>query len=433
MDFQQIIRNRRDGKGNTKEELTALAYGAAHNIIPDYQLSAWLMAEFFQPLREEETADFTLAMGRSGERLDLTGLPKPWVDKHSTGGVGDKTTVVLLPLLASCGLTLVKMSGRGLGITGGTVDKLESVPGFRMDLSPEELKAQAAAIGLAITGQTANLAPADKTLYALRDVTATVDSIPLLVSSILSKKWAGGADIIVLDVKCGSGAFMADLDGARELAQALKETGKRIGLAVHTAITDMDQPLGTAVGNLLEIREAVDVLKGGQGRFTELCLELAAHTLVAAGRAESQAEALVIVGAALRKGRALNKAREWFSAQGASVDVFGQNDALPQSKVKKTVTNPHGKGFVQVVNARIVGETVVHLGGGREKKTDKIDPTVGVECWKHVGDPVESGETIFTVHARSDEEASEAAENLLQAFVVSKQSVNVPPLILEMV
>ncbi|HEY3780170.1 MAG TPA: thymidine phosphorylase [Fimbriimonadaceae bacterium] len=431
MEFQRVIANRRDGKGNTQEELTFLAKGAAKGTIPDYQLAAWLMAAYLKPLNEDETAWLTKAMAESGETLDLTGLPKPWIDKHSTGGVGDKTSIVLLPLLASCGLTIIKMSGRGLGITGGTVDKLESVPGFRMDLSPEELKTQAAAIGLAITGQTPNLAPADKALYALRDVTATVDSMPLIVSSILSKKIAGGAERVMLDVKCGSGGFMTDLAKAETLAKSMIETGKRLNLPVNVAITDMSQPLGRAVGNLLEVKEAVWVLKGGKNRFADLCVELAAHTLVAADRAKDMPTAEMIVETALREGRALHKAKEWFAAQGATVDVFATLDHLKVAPVQESVKSNQGKGFIERVDARTVGEVVLALGGGREKKTDVIDPTVGVECLKQIGDSVEEGEEVFIVHAATKAAAEAAKEKLLTGIAVSTSKVEAPPLIIE--
>jgi pyrimidine-nucleoside phosphorylase len=431
VEFQQIIANRRDGKGNSQEELTILAKGAADASVPDYQLAAWLMAAYLRPLNPDETAWLTQAMADSGQRLDLTGLPKPWIDKHSTGGVGDKTSIVLLPLLASCGLTIIKMSGRGLGITGGTVDKLESVPGFRMDLTPEELKIQAAAIGLAITGQTPNLAPADKALYSLRDVTATVDSMPLIVSSILSKKIAGGAERVMLDVKCGSGGFMTDLEKAKALAKSLIETGKRLNLPVNVAITDMNQPLGRAVGNLLEVKEAVWVLKGGQNRFSNLCIELAAHALVETKWADDMPKAEMIVTSALREGRALYKAKEWFAAQGATVDVFALKDPLPMAKVQMTVTNTRGKGYVQQVDARTVGEVVLALGGGREKKTDVIDPTVGVECLKEVGDGIKDGEEVFIVHAATEKAAEQAAAKLLTGLKVSPEKVAPLPLIIE--
>ncbi len=285
VDVQNISSKRQQGLGNSRQELRIVADGAADGSLTDEELTAWLKAAYDHPLSPEETAQLTLAMAESGERLDLTGLPKPWVDKHSTGGVGDKTTIVLLPLLAACGLTVVKMSGRGLGITGGTVDKLGSVPGFRLDLSPDEMKEQAGRIGIALTGQTPRLAPADKRLYALRDVTGTVGSVPLIVSSILSKKIAGGAETVILDVKCGSGAFMKTLLKAEALAQALQDTANLCALNLHTSITDMDQPLGHAVGNALEVKEAIRVLKGEEiGRFRDLCLHFAGKALLATGK-----------------------------------------------------------------------------------------------------------------------------------------------------
>ncbi|MCH7945802.1 MAG: thymidine phosphorylase, partial [Armatimonadetes bacterium] len=289
MDFQDIIAAKREGRANSVEELRFLSQGAADGSLSDEELTAWLKAAYQNTLSATETADLTLAMAESGERLDLAGLPKPWVDKHSTGGVGDKTTIVLLPLLAACGMTVVKMSGRGLGITGGTVDKLGSVPGFRLDLTPEEMKEQAGRIGLAITGQTPRLAPADKKLYALRDVSGTVGSVPLIVSSILSKKIAGGAETVVLDVKCGSGAFMKTLPEAQALAQALVETARLCGLDLHLSITDMDQPLGRAVGNALEVKEAIRVLQGSEtGRFRDLCLHFAGRALAAVGKGSEE-------------------------------------------------------------------------------------------------------------------------------------------------
>jgi pyrimidine-nucleoside phosphorylase len=427
MEFRNVIRNRLDGK-NSDEELRLVAQGAADGSVPDYQLSAWLMAAYCRPLSIDETAALTVAMANSGQRIDLTGLPRPWVDKHSTGGVGDKTSLVVLPLLAACGITIVKMSGRGLGITGGTVDKLESIPGFRMDLTPEEMKAQAKEIGIAITGQSQDLAPADKALYAIRDVTATVDSIPLIVSSILSKKIAGGAEIVVLDVKCGSGAFMTNLERASELAQALVLIGNRAGLSTHAVITDMSQPLGRAVGNILEVREAVEILTGGIGRFAELCVALAAHTLVAAGKAADSDEATRLARETLSSGRAADEAKQWFRTQGATLDVF--NDRLPEAPIKLVVNNTFGNGWVEQVDASVVGKTVVALGGGRENKSDTIDPLVGVECLKHVADTVQEGEPLFVVHASTEKAAQAACANLLSAISVSSRSVPEPPLIL---
>lgn len=391
MGIVETIAARRDAQTNTREQLDALARGAADGSIPDYQLSAWLMAAYLNPLSMRETADLTMAMAESGERMDLTGLPKPWVDKHSTGGVGDKTTLVLLPLLAACGLTVVKMSGRGLGITGGTVDKLASVRGFRMDLAPEEMKAQASRIGIAITGQTPRLAPADKKLYALRDVTGTVGSVPLIVSSILSKKLAGGCETVVLDVKCGSGAFMKTLENASELASWLREIGGLCGLNLHLSITDMDQPLGRAVGNALEVKEAIRVLQGEQGRLRELCVHFAGLALAATGVGDRSA-----AESALSNGAALAKAKEWFAAQGADGRVFENEEWCRAPSVYELRADRDG--FVFRVDARTIGKAVVEMGGGRKTKEDEIDPSVGVLLHVEVGDRVTNGDLLAEVH-----------------------------------
>lgn len=431
MDMQSIIATRRDAKKHLQSDLTYLANGAAQGTIPDYQLAAWLMAAYLNPLSEQETAWLTMAMADSGERLDLTGIPKPWVDKHSTGGVGDKTSIVVIPMLASCGLTVVKMSGRGLGITGGTVDKLGSIPGFRLDLSPEEMKAQAARIGLALTGQTPDLAPADKVLYALRDVTSTVSSIPLIVSSILSKKLAGGAETIVLDVKCGSGAFMQTLDAARELAQALRRTALLCGLNIRIAITDMDQPLGSAVGNALEVREALSVLEGSETRFSHLCIALAALTLEASGLQPDQTTARLVAQEAITSGAAKRKAQQWFSAQGATVDVFVNPDALGVSPVSKKLIYEGPSGWVSQIDAQAVGQSVVDLGGGRKTKNDVIDHTVGLELLIEVGSRIEAGQAIIIVHARTEDAAEVAIATLKPAIQVSDFEVAAREAILE--
>ena len=422
MDAVTVIAHRRDGVFQSADELRAVAMAAAQGTWTDDQLAAWLMAAYLQPLSMEETTALTLAMAESGERLDLTGLPKPWLDKHSTGGVGDKTTLVLLPLLASFGLTMVKMSGRGLGITGGTIDKLESVPGFRMDLTPAEMVAQAGRIGLALTGQTPRLAPADGKLYALRDVTATVSSIPLITSSILSKKIAGGAETVVIDVKCGSGAFMRDLARAKELARWLTEVGARCGLHVRTHVTDMDQPLGRCAGNALEVKEALAVLSGHeQGRFAELCVHLAASALAEVGRPQSE-EA---VRTAMTGGQALGKAREWFAAQGADMNVFESNNwqVAPRSE---EVTWSGEAGWVSHIDAEQVGLAVIDLGGGRHKKSDSIDPRVGVETMVSVGDKVDKGQPLFMVHC-----ADKPTARLASAVQVSTSPIEPSPLFLD--
>ncbi len=408
-----------------------MAQGAAQGSIPDYQLAAWLMAAVLNPLTPEETAWLTQAMADSGEKLDLSSLPKPWIDKHSTGGVGDKTTIVLTPLLAACGLTVVKMSGRGLGITGGTVDKLESVPGFRMDLSPGELLAQAGKIGCAITGSTANLAPADKALYALRDATETVASVPLIVSSILSKKLAGGSKTVVIDVKCGSGAFMANFDEAEGLAIALKETAALCGLDLSYAITDMNQPLGRCVGNALEVREALEVLQGDLlGRFPQLCLEVAGLALRAARHAETDEEGMAIAREAIKRGRALEKAEAWFEAQGADSSLCRRTEGLRLAAQVETVTYDGPPGWVMRLDARTVGEAAVALGAGRRQKSDTIDPAAGVEVLRAIGDRLEPGQPVFRIHAASERDVKSARTALEEALSVSAIQVPASPLIL---
>jgi pyrimidine-nucleoside phosphorylase len=431
MNVQTVLAHRRDGVPHTREEIQFLVGGACDGTIADYQLSAWLMAACIHPLGREETAWLTQAMADSGERLDLSGLPKPWVDKHSTGGVGDKTSLVLLPLLASCGLTVVKMSGRGLGITGGTVDKLSSVPGFRMDLTPEEALAQAARIGVAITGQTPKLAPADKILYALRDATATVESLPLIVSSILSKKLAGGAEIVVLDVKCGSGAFMKTLEDARALASSLRDTAAACGLKVRTAVTDMSCPLGRAVGNALEVREALAVLAGDppSARFRELCVELAGLTLAASGMVDDETAGRAHAEGALASGAAMAKAREWFEAQGAAADATVHPERLPVAPVRLSYGAP-SEAFVAGIDAGQVGEAVVALGGGRLRKENEIDPSVGVEFHCEIGDRLSAGQSAFAVHAASGESAAAAVEAVAAAFTWSAVPVAARPVAL---
>lgn len=431
MTMLSLIEKRRDGLKHTQEEIAFLVRGAASGEIPDYQLSAWLMAAVLRPLGPQETAWLTLAMAHSGQTLDLSSLPKPWLDKHSTGGVGDKTSIVLLPLLAACGLTVVKMSGRGLGITGGTVDKLESVPGFRMDLTPEELIGQAKRIGLAITGPTAELAPADKVLYALRDATATVASVPLIVSSILSKKLAGGAETVILDVKCGRGSFMPDFDAAENLALALKETAELCGLRLRVAITDMSQPLGRTVGNALEVSEAVEVLNGdSQTRFARLCLALAGMALHAAGRTASDHEGELQAEEALRRGLARTKAEQWFEAQGASPAVLDLGGSLPRAPVVREVRSTEPSGWVAGVDARAVGLAALELGAGRRTKSDKVNPAVGIEVLTSVGLPITTNQVAFRIHAATVDAAQKVEQSLAKAVQVLPEPVATPATIL---
>jgi pyrimidine-nucleoside phosphorylase len=435
VDIQSFIAARRDGRQHTRQELIEFARLVGKGDVPDYQASAWLMAAYLKPLNASETAWLTDGMARSGGRIDLTGLPKPWVDKHSTGGIGDKTTLVLLPLLASCGLTMVKMSGGGLGMTGGTIDKLSSIPGFDTSLTPKQMKAQARRIGLALTGQTPSLAPADKVLYALRDATETVSSIPLIVSSVLSKKIAGGADVIVLDVKCGSGAFMETEARARELAEGMMSVAKKLGLNVRISITDMTEPLGSAVGNALEVREAIrvvrnDPLTAEEQRFRSLVLALAAHTLLAAGVAVSRDEGMAKAQAALAGGLAERKMREWFAAQGATADVISNTDLLPKAKVVLPVHYSGESGWISKVAARTVGEAVMKLGGGRTNKDDPIDLSVGVCLNCQIGSQIEEGRQLFEVHAADGDAAQEAASAVLSGISVVGRPVSEPPLLI---
>lgn len=413
-----------------------MAKGAANGTIPDYQLAAWLMAAVLKPLNLQETADLTVAMADSGERLDLSSIPKPWVDKHSTGGVGDKTSIVLLPLLASCGITMVKMSGRGLGITGGTVDKLESVPGFRMDLDPWEMISQARRIGVAITGQTPRLAPADKVLYALRDATDTVDSMPLIASSILSKKIAGGAETIVIDLKCGSGAFMKSLEQAKELAGLMLEVGKRCGITLKIVLTDMSQPLGCAVGNLLEVAEAIDILAGKHrsSRLRTLCVRLAAVALSSAGRAPTLSEGEAMASDAIDSGRAFDKAREWFEAQGASPNAFDGNQLVMEwPPVAIDWTYDGDPAWVETIDAATVGEAALALGAGRRSKEDKIDPRVGIELAEgvQVGSQVGPGDKLLTVHAADNASAADALRHLQSAIRFKPERIPTRDVVIE--
>lgn len=434
MDIQQIIATRRDGKVHSREQLVELANAAATLAVPDYQIAAWLMAAYLNPLKDQETAWLTDAMAKTGDTIDLTGLPKPWLDKHSTGGVGDKTTIAMLPILAACGLTIIKMSGRGLGLAGGTLDKLASIPGFRLDLSPREMKAQAKEIGLALTGQTPDLAPADKTLYALRDATGTVENIPLIASSVLCKKIAGGADTIVLDVKAGCGAYMKTFDDAHALAECMMKVGRELGLKLSIAITDMSQPLGSALGNALEVQEAIKVLKNeplnlSEVRFRDLLVELGAHCLLATKLTKTLDEGHRRVGQVIENGHALRKMRQWFHAQGATLDVTA-NDVLPKAPVQQSIL-AESPGWIAELDAETFGWVVVRLGGGRRNKDDEIDPSVGICVHQPVGTEIKKGDPIATIHASTEANALKAAQDLAPAIKISANQVPQTRLVLE--
>ena len=411
----ELIEQKRDGGEHDAQELAELILAYARDEVPDYQMAAWCMAVFFKGLNAVETDALTDAMIRSGETLDLHALlQRKVVDKHSTGGVGDKTSIAVGPIVAACGVPLGKMSGRGLGHTGGTLDKLESIPGFRVELSTEEFVAQLRDVGVAIVGQTADLVPADKKLYALRDVTATVDIIPLIASSIMSKKLAAGAEAIVLDVKVGDGAFMRTLDDARVLAEQMRDIGVRAGREVTCLLTDMDQPLGRAVGNALEIHEARDTVRGdGPADFTELVLDACARLLALSDLGIDVEEGRRRADGALQDGSALEAYERWIRAQGGDPDPA----ALEQAPVRRSVPAPRD-GIVQRVGARAVGLAALELGAGRRTKTDPVDHAVGVLCFAKRGDTVLAGDDLAEVHARDDASAERCIQAVLAAYEI---------------
>jgi pyrimidine-nucleoside phosphorylase len=412
----ELIARKRDGGELTAHELEELMLGYAKGEIPDYQLAAFCMAVFFRGLTVAETYALMEAMIKTGETVDLhSALGRKVVDKHSTGGVGDKTSIAVGPIVAACGVPFAKMSGRGLGHTGGTLDKLESIPGFRIELSTEELIAQVQSAGMAIVGATADLVPADKKLYALRDVTATVDNYSLIAASIMSKKIAGGADAIVLDVKVGDGAFMKTEADARTLAEAMLELGRHAGREVVCLLTDMDQPLGRAVGNALEIREAIATLRGeGPPDFVELVLAASSRLLTLSDLGVDEAEARERVTRAIGDGSAVEAYERWVRAQGGDPDEA----ALPTAPIVREVEASRA-GYVSELGAVRVGQAALHLGAGRQTKDDAIDHAVGVVCLGKRGDRVAGGEPLFEVHAHTEEAAAEAAEELESAYTVS--------------
>lgn len=424
-----LIAKKRDGGELSDAEIEFFIDGVTAGAIPDYQQSALLMAVVWRGMTRRETMALTMAMMRSGDTIDLSSVTGVKADKHSTGGVGDKTSLALLPMVAAQGVKMAKMSGRGLGHTGGTIDKLESFPGFRSDLSMESFMRSVDTVGFAIAGQTADLVPADKKLYALRDVTGTVPSIPLIVSSIMSKKLAAGADVIVLDVKCGSGAFMRDLDSARELATEMVEIGKLAGRTAIACITDMDEPLGDAVGNALEVKEAIATLEGRFGGvFRELCLTLGGCILTGGGVYGSDAAARAALEQSIADGSALAKLAEFVAAQGGDSRAVYDVSMLPEAPVKLEVPSPWS-GYVNHIEADDVGLVSMRLGGGRATKEDVIDLGVGLVLHKHVGDRVAAGESLATVHGSSGERAAQAAEALLACYAVSDRKPEKGPFI----
>ena len=427
IDVAHLIQRKRDGEELSEDEVAELILAFARDEVPDYQMAAFCMAAFFRGLTAAETHALTEAMVRSGETIDLSPLGRKVVDKHSTGGVGDKTSIVVGPVVAACGVPFAKMSGRGLGHTGGTLDKLESIPGFRVELDRESFIRQVRRVGMAIVGQTARLVPADKKLYALRDVTATVDISPLIASSIMSKKIAGGADAVVLDVKVGDGAWRRTLEEARELALIMVELGRRASQEVVCELTDMDQPLGRAVGNALELTEVLDTLEGsGPPDLTELVVGTSAQLLALSDLGVNPEEGARRAAEALRSGTAREVYDRWVRAQGGDPD----RSVLPRTGIVRQVPAP-AAGFVQAIATADLGLVALHLGAGRLRKEDTIDHAVGVVCLAKRGDRVEAGAPLAEIHARDEQSATEAVAQIAACYRIGDGEPERKPIVLD--
>lgn len=418
MRMYDIIQRKRDNKELSGEEIQFFVEKYTAGNIPDYQAAALAMAIFFNGMTPEETAALTLAMAHSGDVMDLTPIKGVKVDKHSTGGVGDKTSLVLGPMVAALGVPVAKMSGRGLGHTGGTIDKLESFPGFQTGIPEQEFFDNVNRIGIAIAGQTGNLAPADKKLYALRDVTATVESIPLIASSIMSKKIAAGADVIVLDVKVGSGAFMKDEESAVKLADTMVRIGDNVGKKTMAVVSDMDEPLGYAVGNALEVKEAIDTLAGnGPQDLYELCLELGSHMVAGAGKAQNCAEAKEMLAGTIKDGSALRKLAELVEAQGGNPEAVYDTELLPKASIEYEY-RADTEGYVSRIVCDIVGTSAMVLGGGRENKDSVIDLSVGIVLEAKKGAYVHKGDVLARFYANDENKLSDAVKRFADAYVI---------------
>lgn len=428
-----LIIKKRDKLPLTAEELEFLIHSYTDGVIPDYQMAAWAMAVRLNGMDPQEITDLTLSMAHSGDMLNLKDIGSLVVDKHSTGGVGDKTTLTVAPIVAACGLPVGKMSGRGLGFSGGTIDKLESIPGFHADLSTAEFLDQLKQYGIVISGQSADLAPADGKLYALRDVTGTVDSIPLIASSIMSKKIASGADAIVLDVKTGRGAFMKTLAQAEALADVMVSIGRLSKRRVIAVLSPMDQPLGFAVGNALEVKEAVEMLRGrGPEDYRYHCLHLAAYMLLLGNKVTTVDEGILLAEKAIRNGSGMAKFRELIQAQGGDVRVVDDLESLPKAGQVFQI-EAEQTGWVSAVDAKEIGESSVILGAGRIKKGDPIDPAVGIMVKAKIGDKVEKGQVVFEVHVNNEARYHEAMVKIKKALFISQRPVEVPPYFLGVV
>jgi pyrimidine-nucleoside phosphorylase len=424
-----IIQKKRQGEELSRTEIEFMVLGFTRGDVPDYQMSAWMMAVVWRGMSERETIDLTMIMAHSGDVLDLSSVAPLVVDKHSTGGVGDKTTLVIAPWVACMGLPVGKMSGRGLGFSGGTLDKLESIPGFNVNLTRQQFMDQLREHGIVVAGQSADLAPADGKMYALRDVTGTVESLPLIASSVMSKKIAAGANAIVLDVKTGRGAFMKTEEDAVALAEMMVKIGAGVGRRITAVISDMEQPLGLAVGNTLEVSEAIATLRGsGPADFAEHCLVIAAEMLLLAGRYTTLDEARSALLMALRRGDALAKLQEWVGVQGGDAHVVDYPEIMPQARLVVDLPAPCS-GYVAAIDAMDVGMAAVALGAGRQKKGEAIDHAVGMVLKKKVGERVEAGEPLLTIHANDESRLSEAQAGLLQAYRWSDVPVTPAPLI----
>ena len=432
MRMYDIIKNKRDNRELTKEEIKFFVKGYTDGSIPDYQASALTMAIFFNGMTEKETATMTLAMAESGDTVDLSEFGNKTVDKHSTGGVGDKTTLIVAPIVASLDCIIAKMSGRGLGHTGGTVDKLESIDGFNTSLTNEEFFKQVKNIGIAVVGQTGNLTPADKKLYALRDVTATVDSIPLIASSIMSKKLAAGSHTIVLDVKCGSGAFMKTPEDAKALAEEMVKIGKNNNRNMAAIITDMNTPLGKNIGNSLEVIEAIEILKGNGATDLKFVASALASEIVSLSKNIDITEANELVENAISSGEAFEKLKEWIVAQGGNGDWIENPDNFPKAKYSEDII-AENDCYISSMNAEEIGISSVILGAGREKKDDLIDMTAGIILNKKTGDKIKKGDIIATLYTNNENSIKSAKEKLLSAIEFSNEKPDEIPLIYEIV
>lgn len=423
-----VITKKRDGDELSRDEIEFFVQGFTKGEIPDYQVSAWAMAVVLNGMSARETADLTLAMAHSGEMLDLSEVVDVAVDKHSTGGVGDKTTLVVLPVVAAYGLPCGKMAGRGLGFSGGTLDKIESIPGYRVNLSTDEFKKQLKEIGIVLTGQSLDLAPADGKLYALRDVTGTVESIPLVASSIMSKKIAAGANAIVLDVKTGLGAFMSAPDEARQLADLMVSIGETAGRKVKALLSDMNQPLGQAVGNVLEVQEAIDVLQGrGPADFCEHCMVISSQMLMLGGLFPSPESARKMAERALKNGSAFEMLRKLVAAQGGDVSYVDHPEKMEKARLVETVPSP-SSGYLSQVNAKVIGQAAVELGAGRAKKDDLVDRAVGFVIFHKVGEQVQAGEPLFSVYGNDQARLDLAKKRVLASHTFSDSPVAALPL-----